>query len=73
MVTILKAYRLPKDLMGRLAALAKETNRSEKFFVEEAIRQYLSEHADSQIAKERFNDPKSKVIPSLEMKARLGL
>ena len=73
MVTILKAYRLPKDLMKRLATLVKETNRSEKFFVEEAIRQYLSEYADCQIAKDRFNDPKSAVISSAEMKARLGV
>jgi len=73
MVTILKAYRLPKDLMKRLATLAKEASRPEKFFVEEAIRQYLSEYADCQIAKDRFNDPHSKVLSSQEMRSRLDV
>ena len=72
-MNVLKAYRLPKTLVDKLASLAHKTNRTEKFYVEEAIRQYLEEYAECQIAKDRFNDPKVKVISSKEMRARLGV
>ena len=42
-MNILKAYRLPKALIDKLSSLAKETHRTEKFYVEEAIRRYLEE------------------------------
>ncbi len=72
-MNILKAYRLPKTLVDRLVSLSRETHRTEKYYVEEALRQYLEEHADAQLAKDRFNDPKTKIITSKEMRARLGV
>ena len=72
-MNILKAYRLPKTLVDKLSKLAKETRRSEKFYVEEALEHYLNEYVDAQLAKDRFNDPKSKVISGKEMRARLGV
>ena len=72
-MTILKAFRIDESLAKKLAALAKTTQRTEKYFVEEALTQYFCEHEDAQIAKERFNDPKSKVITSQEMRKRLGV
>jgi len=51
--------------------LAKETKRSETFYIEEALQHYLNEYAEAQLAKDRFSDPKSKVISSKAMRARL--
>ena len=70
-MNILKAYRLPKILVDRLSKLAKETKRSETFYIEEALQHYLNEYAEAQLAKDRFSDPKSKVISSKAMRARL--
>lgn len=72
-MTVLKAYRLPVDLANKIASLAKATHRSEKFYVAEAITHYLEDYADAQIAKDRFNDPKSRIISAAELKKRLGV
>ena len=68
---ILKAFRLEESLAERLSKMAQKTNRTEKFYVEEALKHYFAEYEDCQIAKDRFNDPKSKVIDSKEMHRRL--
>ena len=72
-MNILKAFRLDESLVGKLTKLAKGTHRAEKFYVEEALRHYFTEYEDAQIAKDRFNDPKSKVISGQEMRKRLGV
>ncbi|MBF0521734.1 MAG: hypothetical protein HQL24_01615 [Candidatus Omnitrophica bacterium] len=72
-MNILKAFRIEESLVGKLNVLAKKTNRTEKFYVEEALKHYFAEYEDGQIAKDRFNDPKSKVISSSEMRKRLGV
>ena len=72
-MTILKAFRLEKTLVNRLSKIAKASNRSEKFYVQEALRQYLEEYEDVRIAKERLDDPKTKFISGKEMRRRLGL
>lgn len=72
-MTVLKAFRLPVRLVGRLNSLAKATHRSERFYIEAALTSYLEEFADAQIAKDRFNDPKSKIISGKELRKRIGL
>jgi len=72
-MTILKAFRLPVGLVNRLSLLAKATHRSEKFYVEEAISHYLEDYADAQIAKDRFNDPKSRIISAAELRKHLSV
>jgi len=72
-MTVMKAFRLPELLVEKLARLAKETDRSEKYFVVEALKQYLDDFADAQIAKDRFNDPKTRIISSKEMRKKLGV
>lgn len=69
-MTILKAFRLPSVLVNRLSSLAKSTHRSEKFYVEEALTHYLEDYADAQIAKDRFNGPKLRIISGAELKKR---
>ncbi len=72
-MSTLKAFRLPEDLTQRLGDLAKSTHRSEKYFVVEALKHYFEDYADAQIAKDRFNDPKSKMITSKELRKRLDV
>ncbi len=72
-MTVLKAYRLEKKLVDRLSLMAKETRRSEKFFVEAALERYFEEYADAEIAKERFNDPQAKILTSRQMRERVGV
>lgn len=71
-MTILKAFRLPVGLVNKLSALAKTTHRSEKFYVAEALVHYFGDYADAQIAKDRFNDPKSRIISGAELREKLG-
>ncbi len=72
-MTILKAFRLPVELANRLSSLAKATHRSEKFYVAEALAHYLEDYADAQIAKDRFHDPKSKIIPATDLRKKIGV
>jgi predicted DNA-binding protein len=72
-MTILKAFRLPAGLVRSLSSLAKATHRSEKFYVTEALTHYMEDYADAQIAKDRFNDPKSKIISAAELRKRLDV
>ncbi len=72
-MTVLKAFRLSVGLVNRLSSLAKATHRSERFYVAEALAYYLEDYADAQIAKDRFNEPKSKIISGAELKKRLGV
>ncbi len=72
-MNILKAFRLDESLVDRLAKLAQGTHRTEKFYVEEALRHYFAEYEDARIAKDRFSDSKSKIISSQEMRKRLGV
>ena len=72
-MSVLKAFRLPETLATQLSKIAKETQRTEKFYVAEALRHYFSDYADAQIAKDRFNDPKAKMISGKELRKRLGV
>ena len=72
-MTVLKAFRLQVGLANRLSSLAKTTHRSEKFYVSEALSHYLEDYADAQIAKDRFNDVRSKIISGGELRKRLGV
>jgi predicted DNA-binding protein len=72
-MTVLKAFRLPAPLAKRLSSLAKATQRSEKFYVEAALNGYLDDYVDAQIAKDRFSDPKSRIVSSKELRSKLGV
>ena len=72
-MTVLKAYRLEKSIVDRLSVIARETRRTEKFFVEAALERYLEEYADAQIAKDRFNDPDVKLLTGRQMRDRVGV
>ncbi len=68
-----KAFRLPEEISGLLEKTAKKTNRTETFYVVEALKNYFSEYYDYQVAKDRFEDSTDEIISSKEMRERLGL
>jgi len=68
-----KAFRLPEELAEKLEKTAKKTNRTETFYVIEALNKYFSEQLDYQIAMDRFLDAGDKTVSLTEMKKRLGL
>ncbi|MEI8344511.1 MAG: DNA-binding protein [Candidatus Omnitrophota bacterium] len=72
-MTLLKAFHLPVGLVNKLALLAKTTHRSETFYVTDALAHYMEDYADAQIAKDRFSDPKSKIITSAQLRKQLGV
>ncbi|PIQ89272.1 MAG: DNA-binding protein [Candidatus Omnitrophica bacterium CG11_big_fil_rev_8_21_14_0_20_42_13] len=72
-MTILKAFRLPVVIAKRLSTLAKITHRSEKFYVTEALKHYLEDYADAQIAKDRFNEPSARIISGKQLREKLGV
>ena len=72
-MTLLKAFRLPADLVNKLASLAKTTHRSETFYITDALAHYLDDYADAQIAKDRFNEPGSKIISGRQLRKKLGV
>ena len=70
---ISKTFRLPQPLALKLSQFAKATYRSEKFYIVEALKHYFSDYADAQIAKDRFDDPKSKIISGQDLRKKLGV
>lgn len=67
------AVRLDDDTEKRLEKLAKETHRPKSYYVREAVRLYLDEQEDYEIALSRLHDHTDKLISSDEMRKRLGL
>jgi RHH-type rel operon transcriptional repressor/antitoxin RelB len=65
--------RLDKDTEKQLELLAKETRRTKSFYAKEAIRIYLQERKDYEIAMSRAKDRTDKTISDKEMRKRLGL
>ena len=67
------AVRLDKETEKKLGLLAKETKRSKSYYAKEAIKMYLEEIEDLEIARARANDPADKLIDAKELRKRLGL
>lgn len=67
------SIRLPKELAGRLEALADLLERPKTFVVRKALETYLEEYADYQIALERLHDQADEVISSALLRKRLGI
>ena len=67
------AVRLDKETEARLEELARDTKRTKSFFAKEAIRHYLDERADYEIAMTRAKDHTDKTLSAKEMRKRLGL
>ncbi|MFB0515043.1 MAG: ribbon-helix-helix protein, CopG family [Candidatus Neomarinimicrobiota bacterium] len=67
------SIRLPEEIARLLDEVARETERSRSFHVQKAIKAYLEEFADAQIALDRLRDKDDRVITAREMRQVLGL
>lgn len=65
------SLRLPEDIVSQLDEVAENTDRSKSYLIKKAIKRYLEEYADYQIALDRLNDKDDEVISSKEMRKRL--
>ena len=65
--------RLDRELEKKLEKLARKTHRPKSYYVREALRLYLDEIEDYELALERLHNPRDKVISAEEMWRRLGL
>jgi predicted DNA-binding protein len=66
------SLRLDSKTATDLNKLVAATDRSKTFIILKALRQYLDEYADYQIALERLNDKDDEILSSSEFKKRLG-
>ena len=65
--------RLDREMEKKLEELTHRTHRSKSSYVREALRLYLDEIEDYELALERLHNPRDKVISDREMWRRLGL
>jgi len=67
------SIRLPEEIAKLLDDLAEETERTRSFHVQKAVRVYLEQFADAQIALDRLRDATDPVISGVEIKRVLDL
>ncbi len=67
------SIRLPDDIARLLDEIARETERSRSFHVQKAVRTYLEEYADAQVALDRLRDKDDQAISAREMRKLLGV
>lgn len=66
------SIRLPESTAKALDELAKATERSKTYFILKALKAYLEEYADYQVALERLRDKDDPVISAGEIRKRFG-
>jgi RHH-type rel operon transcriptional repressor/antitoxin RelB len=64
---------IPDNLVRGLEHVAKETERSRSFHIQQAIEAYLEEYAELQIAFERLHEASDPIISLDTMRQQLGL
>jgi RHH-type rel operon transcriptional repressor/antitoxin RelB len=67
------SVRISKPLARELDEVAKSTERSRSFHIQQALKSYLKEHADLQIALDRLQDPTDPVVSLKDMKKSLDV
>jgi len=66
------SLRLPEATAKALDELASATERSRTYLIRKALEAYMAEYADYQVALDRLKDKDDPVIPSAELRKRLG-
>lgn len=64
---------LEKNLFSRVQEFCRREERSRSWLFQKAVRQFLDEMEDIEIAYERSTDSKSKLISSHDLRKRLSL
>jgi len=64
--------RLSDQEFKVLNSITRVTERTKTYILKEALRNYLREYVDYQIALDRLNDVRDKIISTKEMRKLLG-
>ena len=67
------SVRMPDELVQELDSVAKFTERSRSFHIQKALKIYLEEQADLQIALDRLHDTSDPIISLDEMRDNLNV
>ena len=67
------SVRIPEPLARELDEVAKSTERSRSFHIQQALKSYLKEQADLQIALDRLQDSTDPVVSLKDMKKSLDV
>ncbi len=69
----MEGIKFDKDIESRLKALSERIGKPRNFLIQEAIRLFLDEIEDYEIALSRLQDENDLIVSSEEMRKRLGL
>ena len=69
----LAEIKIPDELLKELERIAKKTSKTRDYHIKEALRLYLEEYRDLEIALERSKNKKDSVITSEQLKRALGI
>jgi len=67
------SVRLSKSIADRLDGIAKETERTRSFIIQQALETYIEDYADLQIALDRLRNNHDEIISGKELRKALGL
>ena len=67
------SVRISEPLARELDEVAKSTERSRSFHIQQALKSYLKEQADLQITLDRFQDSTDPVVSMEDMKKSLDV
>lgn len=67
------SVRLSKSIADRLDGIAKETERTRSFIIQQALETYIEDFADLQIALDRLRNSRDEIISGKELRKALGL
>ena len=67
------SVRISEPLARELDEVAKSSERSRSFHIQQALKSYLKEQADLQIALDRFQDSTDPVVSMEDMKKSLDV
>jgi RHH-type rel operon transcriptional repressor/antitoxin RelB len=61
------SVRLPKELVEQLDGIAKETEQPRSFIIQKALKFYIADFADLQVALDRLRDKADPLISGKEL------
>ena len=67
------SVRISEPLAKELDEVAKSTERSRSFHIQQALKSYLKEQADLQISLDRLQDSTDPVVSMVDMKKNLDV
>jgi predicted DNA-binding protein len=67
------SVKLPKELAKKLDSIAKETEQSRSYIIQKALKSYIDDYADLQVALDRLRDKTDPIVSGKELKKSLGL